>query len=531
MVKMLLTCRCTVRSLRKSSAAMALVAASRGDEAKDLELPSGEVVAGSRCRVQRLEARQIRGAQLREHPARAVELQARGVLVTQLPARDRQQHAGTARLVWRGEVIPRLHRPSQRLQRGARVSVDQLDRAPRLSRQGPEHARPVAGGDLLELGARTACLLHVPRHEHDFHAGRQQRRAARSLCRLRQGAVDCGGRCVSLPLGKPQQREPGLRLPAEPTRVAVRRLGSGEVPLHAEDFACDVCRLARSPAVAAGEAARERSLSLLDGLAPVAVELEDLRAMHQAAAAERNKVGLAFAPPRQRRRPLPRPTQLVRILAGEDHAAVDDAAHDRRQLAACHRYHRLVEQAQPLFDAVELDEQMPLGVHGEREQVAVAEALPVRRRLGRELHRLVVRPHALPLEHDGDQQIAPLDTLASVTLDEPLRPAEPAAGLPHLAYVEEVHAEPERRPCSGQESTRVQMLAMDSLADRRVLVVPAEHVGRRRQEVEVLNGEGRRRVRLREQAVGLLPRPPRVAHAASLEMVPHVREYLRLQQA
>ena len=64
----------------------------------------------------------------------------------------------------------------------------------------------------------------------------------------------------------------------------------------------------------------------------------------------------------------------MELLAAVDHAAVDEAGGDRRQLAGDGGQHRLVEQRETLVDAAQPDEAVALLVHGEREQVGVAEA-------------------------------------------------------------------------------------------------------------------------------------------------------------
>jgi hypothetical protein len=66
--------------------------------------------------------------------------------------------------------------------------------------------------------------------------------------------------------------------------------------------------------------------------------------MNQASAGEGDELGLLVAPPGQDLGPLPRTSDLVRLDAREDNAAVDDARHDRRLRPGRRRHHRLVEQ-------------------------------------------------------------------------------------------------------------------------------------------------------------------------------------------
>ena len=150
--------------------------------------------------------------------------------------------------------------------------------------------------------------------------------------------------------------------------------------------------------------------------------------MHEAAAGEGDEVGLALAPARKGGGPLLRAADLIRVLAGEDHAAVDDAGDDRRELAGGDRHHRLVEQPQALLDAPAPDQDVALLVGGEREQVRVAEALADRRGLGGGRGGRLEVAARLLLEDDRQQQVAALDAVVvALLVEQPLGAAEPAA--------------------------------------------------------------------------------------------------------
>ena len=73
--------------------------------------------------------------------------------------------------------------------------------------------------------------------------------------------------------------------------------------------------------------------------------------MDHAAAGEGNEIGLARAPFGEGGRPLAGAAEVVRLLATEDHRAVDVPAADRRDLAREDRDHGEVEegQASPSF--------------------------------------------------------------------------------------------------------------------------------------------------------------------------------------
>ena len=97
------------------------------------------------------------------------------------------------------------------------------------------------------------------------------------------------------PLGEPQQREARLRLPPAPARLAVGLLGGGELAAQPKHLALQVGRLTgRRPFAPARPRPARRASSSASGHAPC--EQQDLRAVRQAAAGERDHVGLLLAP-------------------------------------------------------------------------------------------------------------------------------------------------------------------------------------------------------------------------------------------
>ena len=86
----------------------------------------------------------------------------------------------------------------------------------------------------------------------------------------------------------------------------------------------------------------------VEGVHPGAVQLQDLGAMHQAVAAERDEIRLRIAPPAQRGGPLLRTADVEDELARFDHAAVDRSSDHLADLVGHHRGHRLVEQPHPV---------------------------------------------------------------------------------------------------------------------------------------------------------------------------------------
>jgi hypothetical protein len=236
------------------------------------------------------------------------------------------------------------------------------------------------------------------------------------------------------------------------------------------------------------------------------VRLHDLGPVDQAAPGEGDEVVLLLAPAGQRGGPLLRPAQLVHVAAALDHRAVDEPRGDRRQLAGRDRHHRLVEQREPRLDLAATEAYAALLVDRDRQQVGVAEALAGLHRR-RELHLVAA------LERGEQREIAALDAVA--VAEQPLRAAEPAGGAAQLAPQRELEADPEGAANRGLDRVRLEVRLVGTLEHRHVLRLVAEHVGRRRQPLEVAGGKGPGR----QRSVSVLPRAPREGLASLPELV------------
>jgi len=193
-----------------------------------------------------------------------------------------------------------------------------------------------------------------------------------------------------------------------------------------------VAGLARCHWILCLEAALGGPPRLLNRLRPGAVQLHDLGAMHQAAAGEGDQVGLALAPAGKSDSPLLGAAKLVGVLAGQDHAAVDDPGGDRGELASGDRDHRLVQQRQALLEAPKSDQDVALLLCGEGEQIRVLEALADRRRLGCGYGGGFQVAASFLLEDERQQQIAALDSVTALAVEQPLGAAKPTAGPAQL---------------------------------------------------------------------------------------------------
>ncbi len=218
-------------------------------------------------------------------------------------------------------------------------------------------------------------------------------------------------------------------------------------------------------------------LGLLHGVRPGAVEGHDLGAVDQALAPEGDQLRLGGAPAGQRRRPLLGPAQVVDLLAGFDHGAVDDPGHHRRHLVGLDGDHGLVQQGHARH---RLPLQQPRPAQAEatqRHQVRVAEAA------ADPGHLVEVGPGgrgvALDqgLERPREQQVALLDAVELAVVEQPAGPGHPAPTPGMVAPVEVRVGQPERAPHGALHLAPAQERVMGARPELGAVVVPAHQVG------------------------------------------------------
>ena len=251
---------------------------------------------------------------------------------------------------------------------------------------------------------------------------------------------------------------------------------------------------------------------------PCALELQDLRAMHQARRGEDHHLALLLAPAAERGRPLASAAERVDPLAAVDHAAVDQTGHHRRQLAGRDRDHRLVEQREPLLDPAHLEERPPLHVPRGGDQVTIAETSAEAGRLAGD------RASALPLARlemllrDGEQQIALLRGLCSFLVEQPLTPREPSGRGAGLAAQEEAEADPECAAGGAPAVARVPVRPVRALQRALELLLASDQERRGRQPLEVRRAQGVLAIGQRQELVGVFPRAAVVRSPAAIQV-------------
>jgi hypothetical protein len=194
--------------------------------------------------------------------------------------------------------------------------------------------------------------------------------------------------------------------------------------------------------------------------------------------------------------------------AEDDRVAVEDAANDRRVLAGPDRQQELVSELQSFVDPAKHDECPRLLVAGQRGEVGVCEAV---RDPGR-LLRIGQSGPPVTLAHlpqpDRDQQIATLGAVLTVLVEQSRGRPKPSTRQRHLTLVHEAVPDPERRPSRRRQVTGRELEVVGTHERRDVLLVPAEHVRRVAEQLQVLGAERAHGVNLGQPGMALSPVAP-----------------------
>jgi hypothetical protein len=164
-------------------------------------------------------------------------------------------------------------------------------------------------------------------------------------------------------------------------------------------------------------------------------------------------------------------------------------------------------------------------VQPEGEQVGIAESLGDLDGLAGSGSRRRVVAGRLMLDHDRQQEVAVLDAGGSVTVEQPLPPAEPASCScrfpPQRLPPQEAETEPEGAPRGTQQLTVLDVCRVSTLEGEQVLLVTAEHEDGRRKQLEVGGTELARPIGERQRLVGVRPAPGCMEPAPAPEVLLH----------
>ncbi len=242
-----------------------------------------------------------------------------------------------------------------------------------IERRCAPAADHVGVDDALELVGGGARGLDVPGSERDLDLSRELLHPTERLFDLLEASPDARDSGVDLALGEAEQGQPGLRDLSPLVRLAVRRVGGGEVATTPTDLADLVVPRGRHEAVVVVKllACRDR---LCLGLRPVAAESHDLRAVDAALPGWTADVE-TVAPAVRRVGPFPRAAVVAKLLARRDRAAVDETGRRRVELAGHGGRGRFVEELEALVDLAGIHRELALPGERHSLEVAVAEAL------------------------------------------------------------------------------------------------------------------------------------------------------------
>ena len=268
-----------------------------------------------------------------------------------------------------------------------------------------------------------------------------------------------------------------------------------------------------------------RPLRLLQRLVPVATELSDRGPMHEALTGERDHAALAIAPLRQRGRPLVGAPQLGDLLTGLDHRAVHRPSGWCGHLTGDDRDHRLIQCGQTLAHAALAEQGPALDVERQRHHVGVAEPAP---EVGGPSSRLpptgVVTDDGRLLERPREQEIAVRGALLAEVLDDPAGPGEPALGLPEVAIVDQVEAQPEGTAHRVAHVATFDVQLVGPLQRTDAVADVAHQVCGCGQQLQIGRPHRRRRVGLRQRGVRLRPLRTPAASRPRASAAPSVSE-------
>ena len=154
----------------------------------------------------------------------------------------------------------------------------------------------------------------------------------------------------------------------------------------------------------------------------------------------------------------------------------------------------------------------------EREPVRIAEALRDRGGLGCDRGGLLELPFGLVLIDEWHEQVAALDDVALLAVEQPLRATDPAARGADLAPREEAHSTPEGAADGRKRFARIEIGVVSPFESTLEIAVSPEHVRGGREQLEVGGLEWRSGVDTRQEVVRGSPGSTLVRLAAALEV-------------
>ncbi len=161
-------------------------------------------------------------------------------------------------------------------------------------------------------------------------------------------------------------------------------------------------------------------------------------------------------------------------------------------------------------------------MHGECEEVRIAEALADPGRLAEHVAGRREISGGLVLHHEREQHVTALDGVGLPLLEQPQRAAGPAGRAAHIAPEREPGTDPERRAQRARNLARVRVELIGALETAQPLVLASEQVGSGGETLEILGSEPAFPIRQRERLVGIPPCSFGVSPATTAEVIGRV---------
>ena len=328
------------------------------------------------------------------------------------------------------------HRPS-------RIALGQKHRPGGTQRERTKERNVLSCGDPRQFLGGGPGGRDILGGENDLDVGIQRSGPRSGFHTFVCHPADRRVRRLNPPLGQAQLSHPRSRATRQLCCLGVRLLGFGKPAAQPLDFA----HLIEGRTQAGLRCGMGKPLPGLlrpfESLLPSPVQLQKLGAPYQAVAAIGNQVRLRSAPAFQRRRPLLRTLQVEDLAAALEHAAINSARAQGRNLARRYRNHRLVEQRHTARDLSLADQRAALPLQPECDQVLFAEPFPDRSGL-----------HKGRMRRDGvtfvkcavslrQQQVSVFHTVGA-SVEQPFGPRKPAACLREFAVEQCAEAHPKR---------------------------------------------------------------------------------------
>jgi hypothetical protein len=236
------------------------------------------------------------------------------------------------------------------------------------------------------------------------------------------------------------------------------------------------------------------------------VQLQQLGSPHETLSAERHHVGVRGAPRRHRIGPLLGPPQIEQIVTRAEHAAVDDAGHDRSHFSGRDGHHHFVEAGHAGGGLLLPEHRAPLGVAGQAVRSVCCSRSPIARasvKAGVRAPQVALA--RLPAAAQAQEEPA-LHGIAGVAGEQAFGAGQPPADFSLTMLLVRDRQEPPQCGCGRATAVAAIEEALECPGARSGAgVVETNQRGGGGKAIEILGVERRRAIGLRQRRIGFGP--------------------------